>query len=285
MRETAKIAEPISGDKLYQQRARAALPLLVRQARAEKEIYYSDLALELSMPNPRNLNYPLGSIGQAIELLSDQWGETIPPIQCVVINKNTGLPGEGIGWFITKQDEFHALPRRQQRMLVQAELQRVYAYPKWSAVLNALGLSEAPADYASALSKAASFRGGGEGEQHRRLKEYVAAHPEILNLPASTEAGTTEFPLPSGDTLDVLFKTGDDWTIVEVKSAVSGKHDLIRGMFQCVKYQAVAEAYQAAQDIPRSVRTVLLFEDELPEDLLPLKHVLGTEIIDAIQLQ
>jgi hypothetical protein len=66
---TAQIAEPIAGDKLYQHRARLALPLLVRQAEAGKPIIYSDLAEELGMPNPRNLNYPLGSIGSTIENL------------------------------------------------------------------------------------------------------------------------------------------------------------------------------------------------------------------------
>jgi len=62
--ETAKIAGPISGKRLYQERARAALPLLVRQGHAESPIYYSELAVELGMPNPRNLNFVLGSIGQ-----------------------------------------------------------------------------------------------------------------------------------------------------------------------------------------------------------------------------
>ncbi len=67
---TAKISEPISGDKAYQVHARAAFPLLVRQAQAGVPVFYSDLAEELGMPNPRNLNYVLGSIGQSLELLS-----------------------------------------------------------------------------------------------------------------------------------------------------------------------------------------------------------------------
>ena len=112
--EPAKIAEPISGDKLYQQRARAALPILVRQAQAGTPIFYSELALELGMPNPRNLNYVLGSIGQTLKALSAGGGTEVPPIQCLVINKNTGLPGEGIGWFITDKEDFRKLPKKQQ---------------------------------------------------------------------------------------------------------------------------------------------------------------------------
>ncbi|GAA3773215.1 MULTISPECIES: hypothetical protein [Flavobacterium] len=40
-------ADLISGDKLFLKRARTALPYLVRQERAGKPIYYSDLASEI----------------------------------------------------------------------------------------------------------------------------------------------------------------------------------------------------------------------------------------------
>jgi hypothetical protein len=57
-RQTAKIANPdlLDGEKLYQERARLTLPYLVRQAKAGQTIYYSDLAKEINIPNPRNLN-------------------------------------------------------------------------------------------------------------------------------------------------------------------------------------------------------------------------------------
>jgi hypothetical protein len=111
--ETAKIALTISGDKPYQQKARAALPILVRQAHANTPIFYSNLALELKMPNPRNLNFVLGSIGQTLKDLSKKWQKEIPPIQCLVINKNTRLPGKGVGWFITDKENFGKLPIEQ----------------------------------------------------------------------------------------------------------------------------------------------------------------------------
>ncbi len=99
-----KACDFLSGDKLYQQRARAVLPVLVRQAKATQKIYYGDLAAEVSIPNPRNLNYPLGSIGNALKSLSKKWAIKIPQIQCIVVNKGSELPGEGIGWFIDKKD-------------------------------------------------------------------------------------------------------------------------------------------------------------------------------------
>jgi hypothetical protein len=280
--ETAKSAQPISGNKLYQERARRALPLLVRQAQAHAPIYYSDLAGELGMSNPRNLNYVLGSVGQALQLLAVEWNEDIPLIQCLVINKISGLPGSGIaGWFIGKED-FKKLSKRQRRDLVKLESQKIFAYRKWPMVLAALGLKPILVDYSALLKKASIFRGRGESDKHKNLKYFIAQHPEALNLPKTTPIGETEYPLPSGDSLDVLFRVKDDWIAVEVKSSISRSADIVRGMFQCVKYRAVIEAYQASEFKSQSARVVLVLESSLPDSLIPLKNILGIEIIENV---
>ena len=270
----------LSGDKLYQKRARKAFPLLVRQAQAQSKIFYSDLAPKLGMTNPRNLNYVLGYIGQALESLSREPGwKEVPPIQCLVVNKQTGLPGEGIWWF-KWEDDFRKWPRRKQRAQVETELQEIYHYPKWLEVLETLGL---PVDYSEVMSQAVSIHRGGESERHRRLKEYTRAHPEILQVAADAEAEKDEFLLPSGDSLDVLFRNGSDWTAVEVKSAISSTSDVYRGMFQCVKYQAVIEAYQGTHDLPRSVRVILVLEGMFPTKLDDIRQKLGIEVIDHVR--
>jgi hypothetical protein len=282
--ETAKIAEPISGNKLYQQRARAALPILVRQAQVGTPILYSELASELGMPNPRNLNYVLGSIGQALKGLAKEWGKEIPLIQCLVINKNTGLPGEGLGWFITDKEDFYKLPKKQQRRLIEAEFQKAFVFRDWPKVLRAFGLKLATPNYQGALQKATSFRAGGESEHHKKLKHFVASHPEILQLPTGL-LGRTEYPLPSGDSVDVLFEHREEFIGVEVKSQLSPAADIIRGIFQCIKYQAVIEAYQAVQQLPQNTRVVLVLESMLPAHLVPLKNMLGVEILENIKPQ
>ena len=183
---TATISEPISGDKAYQVRARAALPLLVRQAQAGTPVFYSDLAEELGMHNPRNLNYVLGSIGQSLERLSKAWKTKVPPIQCLVVKKSTGLPGEGIGWFLVKKEDFATLPLRQKRNIVEAELQHVFSYHQWQEVLKALELEPTTSDFSPFVSKATGGFGGGESEDHKTLKEYVAQNPKVIGLGAST---------------------------------------------------------------------------------------------------
>jgi hypothetical protein len=282
MSTTAEIATPIGGNKLYQERARTALPLLVRQAAAAKPIFYSALAEELGMPNPRNLNYVLGSIGQAMVGLSKKWKTKVPPIQCLVVNKATGLPGEGIGWFLIAKEDFGKLPLRRRREIVQAELQHIYAYPHWDEVLQELEINAVDTDFSSEVDKAARAIDGGESASHKRLKEYVANNPHVIGLPKSTPMGTTEYGLPSGDSLDVSFKQKKSWVAAEVKSKISDQADIVRGIFQCVKYQAVLDAVLLSESKPQNANTVLVLESELPEHLRPLCNLLGVEVIDGV---
>ncbi len=272
---TPTAASGLSGQKLYEQRSRMALPLLVRQAQASTPIFYSDLAAELGMLKPLNLNYVLGNVGTALEALSKEWGEGIPPIQCLVVNKRTRLPGEGIGWFTMKKSDFCKLQPRQQRDVVQIECQKIFAFQRWHAVLKAFGLAPAPHASSKLLNLAAAFRGGPESKQHRLLKEYIATHPEAVHLSPAFGPGETEFRLPSGDQLDVLFRKGDDYIAVEVKSSISPKEDIVRGMYQCVKYKAVIEAYQRHRGLPQNARAILAIEAKIPDDLCRSKTCWG----------
>jgi hypothetical protein len=277
--ETAEHAEPFFGDQLYQQRARAALPLLVRQATAQKTIYYANLAEELGMPNPRNLNFVLGSIGQSLIQLEKERGEEIPPIQCLVVNQADGLPGEGVRSFISAED-YKLMSKRQRRIVVDAQLQKIFGYTKWDSVLAAFSMQPAKLDFSKLVRKAATCGlGGGESEHHKNLKEHVASHPNIIGLATTVAHGVTEYDLPSGDELDVLFREGDEWIGVEVKSQISGDDDFIRGLFQCVKYHAVLEAFLLSTGRTPNVRTVLVTTRPLPAELLPSRNILGVDVI------
>lgn len=137
--EVARMAKPMFGDGLYQRRAQTALPILVRQAQIGEKIYYSDLADELGMPNPRNLDYVLGSVGVTLENLGQESGEAIPAIQTLVVNIADELPGEGIGAFFETAD-YRKLSRAKKKIVVDAILSDVYAYQHWDSILRNLGL-------------------------------------------------------------------------------------------------------------------------------------------------
>lgn len=278
----ATLAKPISGDKPYQVLARAAFPLLVRQARAGVPLFYSDLAEELGMPNPRNLNYVLGSIGRSIELLAQTWNTEVPPIQCLVVSKSTGMPGEGIGWFLFKKDDFSTLPLKQRRAIVSAHLQHIFSYPRWDEVLKALSLEPITFNYTSLVESAIGGFAGGESEAHKALKNFVAQNPTVIGLSKSALVGKTEYTLPSGDSLDVSFQDNSVWVAAEVKSSISAESDIIRGLFQCVKYRAVMEAVLLTEARPQNARALLVLESKFPQSLVSLRNLLGVEVVEGI---
>ena len=271
----------LGGNKLYQKRARLTLPLLVRQAKAGQTIYYSELAAELNFPNPRSFNYILGAIGNALRDLSELHEVEIPPIQCIVINKSHKLPGEGIGWFLDKIN-FDKLSKAQQKIIIDFELAKIYTYNNWEWVLNELGLEPLMDDLNTELEKAKNIRGGGESEDHRRFKEWISKNPKALRLKSTLHHGQLEYKLPSGDSIDVLFSDKDLKIGVEVKSKISKDEDILRGLFQCVKYKTILEAEQIVQNkIPNS-HVILALEGKLPNKLHSIKNLLGVEVVDEI---
>src|SRR5690606_9991985 len=150
---------------------------------------------------------------------------------------------------------------------------KIFAYPHWNEVLEAFSLKPAPLDVANLLAAAASRgMGGGESESHRKLKLRIAGDPKLVGLAGSAGPGLVEHALPSGDKLDVLFRLGNERIAVEVKSEISDDADLVRGMFQCVKYQAVLEAVLQSKNESANVRTLLATAKPLPEVLIPLKN-------------
>lgn len=104
---------------LYQRRAAEALPLLIRQAEAGGvPINHEKLSRELGMPNPRNLNYVLGSIGVSLARLGETWKQPIPALQSLVTNKSTGLPGDGFVEFLSDPVAFRRATRPQQVSII-----------------------------------------------------------------------------------------------------------------------------------------------------------------------
>lgn len=284
--ETARKAyDFLGGDKLYQQRARDVLPILVRQAKAAQKIYYSDLAEEVGIPNPRNLNYPLGSIGNALKSLSKKWNIEIPQIQCMVVNKRTELPGEGIGWFLDKRD-FKKLNAKQRREIINRVLLDIFAFDKWDDVLAALGLKPTwnEEKIKDTVRKAATLYGrGGESELHKEMKRMIMNDPSLVGLDISIYSSEIEYVLPSADTIDILFKSPREWVGIEVKSEMSPQDDILRGMFQCVKYQALIEAYLSVINDNKNVKVLLAIGGAFPQELIPVKNVLGINVVDKIK--
>ncbi|NCN83245.1 MAG: hypothetical protein GW909_00025 [Sphingomonadales bacterium] len=290
MAETSTKVSNMFGDKLYQQRARMALPVLVRQAGSEKPIYYENLAIELGMPNPRNLDWVLGSIGVSLNELasSKDWNEAIPHIQSLVINQRQKLPGSGFEGFLAERvSEYTQLGLNEKRAYLRGYWLDIFAYPYWDDVLEAFGLENSSPQESELIEEAKhdAGAGGGEGPEHLALKHHVRDNPTLVGLPITFPVGTEEEPLPSGDRIDVLFKSAKLLLGVEVKSRISNDVDLIRGLFQCVKYRAVMDAERAFERQKFTVDAVLVVGRAFPEHLQPLKNSLGVRVFEVIEGQ
>ena len=82
--------------------------------------------------------------------------------------------------------------------------------------------------------------GTSEGEEHRRLKELVAAKPELIGLPAGSEP-EIEHSFLSGDRVDVKFDLPNgNAAVVEVETIVPEP-----GAHQAVKYRALLEVQRS----------------------------------------
>lgn len=126
-------------------------------------------------------------------------------------------------------------------------LDNVFSYGKWSFLLHDLGLKMPEKMDLRLIESTTDFGKGGESKKHKRLKIYIANHPEIIGLKKSLTPGETERVLPSGNTPDILFQNANCRIAVEVKSHISNEADLTRGVFQCVKYRSILKAWRSIE--------------------------------------
>ena len=121
-----------------------------------------------------------------------------------------------------------------------------------------------------------------KAEQHKKLKLYVKNNPKSIGVKLNGIKSETEKGLPSGDSIDVFFENKQHWIGVEVKSEISDELDILRGLYQCVKYHAVMESYLSVLNLQRDVKVVLALGCELPGSLVSVRNTLGVEVVENI---
>ncbi|MDJ0836026.1 MAG: hypothetical protein QNK37_05875 [Acidobacteriota bacterium] len=275
----------VYGDEFTQKQARKVLPILVRQAEAAQIIYYGVLAKEIGIPNHRNLNTILVAIGNALSALEKQWQEPVPPLQFLVVNKDTELPGEGVSPFSPDPVVFRKANQEKRRRIQDKILEKVYDYPKYSELLSFFGLERNRIEWREKKELCGDhykYGSGGEGPQHQALKNHIAQNPGSVGL-TTKKPGIIEYGFPSQDAIDVMFCNGKNWTGVEVKPYTSDDADLERGLFQCIKYRALAEAVCKAKGCRRDIEVILAVGRAFPQSLMPLKNILGVKVVDNIR--
>ena len=128
-------------------------------------------------------------------------------------------------------------------------------------------------DNSKGKGKSGGWGGGGEGKQHKELRECISKNPKKYGLNIIGDGHKES--LPSGDEIDVVFETDDEYVIVEVKSEISDDNDIKRGLYQCVKYRAVVSAMLSVENRKKKIRAVLAVARDWGDELEELRKQLG----------
>lgn len=258
-----------------------SIPILVRWAQSGISTNtYGDLIKELGMVRFSGIGYTLGCIEDVIAALRKELGEQIPTLNALVHGKD-GLPSYGFSYVYP---EYETYPLDVKKALVNAENAKTIKYEHWDLVLQALCLK--PSVITSEkdekiIRSGKHFGSGGEGPQHKALKQSIFAHPESIGI-RNVVNSDTEFILLSGDRLDVYFEQKDGTRVaVEVKSSISPDDDILRGLYQCVKYKAILDAENKTHGVFGDTRSILVLEGTLSESNQQVKDSLGLFVIEG----
>lgn len=254
-----------------------------------KFITYSNLAKSINYPEPltgnifgSNIGRTLGVMGHFFDKIKiNGWNDRIPFIQALVVSKNEGLPSDGLKEF---NDAYPSMSKEKKLDFVQHEYQKIFQFGnRWDFILKDLGIEIDSFNFENESKNTNLYNPyGSEGSpEHRKLCEYIKNNPGILYLPNEL-AGIREYPLKSGDKIDVVFITNDMITAVEVKSIKSGYDDLERGLYQCIKYQATLIAEEKVNKTNRKIRCYLVIESELPDYLKKVNEILKINILENV---
>lgn len=263
--------------------AMKAIPVLIRWAQAtwDQPHYYSQLKIAIGHKSNR-LGGVMGRVHDIINELSKNAGEEIPTLNGLVQDKSTGLPNEGFKYVI--DDYKKELPNDLKRYKVSDCNEKAHQYD-WSWVLKELRLKPAKVISEEKLSKlkVSAYGNGGEGKEHKTLKEYIHKHPESIGI-KGIKFSETEHDLLSGDKLDVFLDCKSIHYAIEVKPKTSPEGDIIRGVYQCVKYKAVMDAMRVADNGNYENKTLLVLGGEMPDSARQMANDLNVKYIENFKV-
>lgn len=284
--------------------ARLTLPILIWVAKHGKTITYKQLATELQFRYGEEIKrrmtlygWPVGKIGHALIYLSDEWGEEVPPINALVVNAQSGLPGKGANNFIVKflnRKVRRRLTDSNRNALAEEAIQSVWDYPDWDRVAKEFGISKRQLtpvkellsvkqdDDPIVMPPVKPVRGSqGESDQHISLKRWAAQNPKHFARFGKFPKGQNEYLLRSGDSLDAYLENGDSCLAIEVKASNVPASEIFKGIFQCVKYRATLRAMQLAAGEVTNAQAVLLTTAKIPKEAVRLAKRVRVEILTA----
>lgn len=241
----------------------------------------------------KEVGHHTDQIGRVLGLIDDVFKslkksrpefKSMPTLNCLVISKTTKLPSNGFDYV---SHDYSSLTDEQKHDQMERLNSEAYYYDKWNDVLDALELTPYNGSdnttYETAIRKGTFSKHGSEGVKHKALKEYIYNHPECIGI-KNVQYKEMEHILLSGDRLDVYFQLKDDTQIaVEVKSSISDNADILRGVYQCVKYDVILNAEQSVKGLHHQIITLLVLEREMPPSVASDAVALHVKFKDNIK--
>lgn len=269
------IFDEVISTSATREKVKLIIPILVGWAKAGiTNKTYGDLNKLIGYKSGLNssIGHMLGSSDLVLKRLQELTCEDIPTPNCLVCNANSGIPSDGLS-FVTKES-YEEMSKDDKRKFIKQLNAVAIHYDKWDWVLAQLGLKPAISTSDIEEIRSGKVHGyGGEGAEHKELKEYIASHPELVG---AKENGITEYVLLSGDRIDVWFPSSQ--IAVEVKPSTAPDSDVLRGLFQCVKYKATLEAEAAVMGEKPEAKVILVIGGHLSQSNKGIQQTLGISV-------
>lgn len=262
--------------------ARKMIPVLIRWARSswDKPHYYSNLS-EAVGHHTNQIGGIMATIQDILDNLSLQKQKTIPTLNGLTRNKKSGLPSDGFDYVI---ENYSNLSEDSKMGEVNKLNYKAHLYD-WDWVLKELQLEPDMIYVPDELDKkkiSLKHGYGGEGAEHQALKNYVQQNPDKFGIKRVLYS-STEKMLLSADRLDVYFETQSNMHVaVEVKPQTAPEEDVMRGIFQCVKYKAVMDAERVADYGRYENEVILVIGGEMSLSNKQLASDLGIKYFDNV---
>lgn len=237
--------------------------------------------------------HPAGVIGNACEAYARSTGKKFPPINLLVVNQRYHIPGFGADSYVNRWlmrrgigKKFEDLFLNEKQMIISEIHKSIFDFDEWPEVLQAFSLETTsttvrPVVLTAAASAATgrNWATGPESEQHKSLKRFILEHPTSVEL-SKNITGEAEADLASGDRLDVFFRAVS--IAVEVKTSQASESEMLRGVFQSVKYKAVLGAQHIAEGKVPTGNCYLATDGVFPKRVKTLCDLLDVRYFERV---
>lgn len=278
MKNYSYIIDEECGGEKTPAHVRQIIPILVEWAKKGETYHtYGDLNKRLGRRDGRcsSIGYPLGCIKHVFQRLKDEAGlENIPTLNALVSNAKTKLPSEGFSYIHPDYEKQNAVTKR---IIVENANNDALNFDKWDHILALLGLKPSLCTEDENKIRSGIFGVGGEGKEHQRIKKFIATHPKSIGR-KNIGNGICEHILLSGDKLDVFFPKTN--IAVEVKPKSAPDSDVLRGLFQCIKYKAILDAEAEVKGTIPNGKVVLVLGGALSPSNRNVQKCLGVDVIE-----